>query len=483
MKGKPNIVYILADDMGYGDVSCLNQESKINTANMDRLAREGISFTDAHSGSAVCTPTRYGVLTGRYCWRSRLKSGVLNGYSKPLIEKGRTTVASLLKKHGYSTACVGKWHLGLTWQMRDDDPEQVDFSKKILDGPNTNGFDYFFGISASLDMDPYVYIENDHVTALPDRVTENSDSKPFWRKGPTGSDFRHIEVLPKLTGKAVSFIGEQKGGNNPFFLYFPLPAPHTPILPTEEFQGKSRTNAYGDFVLQCDWTVGQIMDALKRNGMEENTILIMTSDNGCSPRADFEELEAFGHHPSYHFRGYKADIYEGGHRIPFIARWPEKIKPNSISDEIICLTDLMATCAAIVGEELPDDTGEDSYNILPAMMGTEHERPIREATVHHSINGSFSIRQGRWKLEMCPGSGGWSHPRPGKATETLPPIQLYDMRGDVGEKRNVYQDHPEVVEALTKLLTDYVKNGRSTPGSPQQNNGPDFWSQLGWMKD
>jgi arylsulfatase A-like enzyme len=217
--------------------------------------------------------------------------------------------------------------------------------------------------------------------------------------------------------------------------------------------------------------------------MEENTILIMTSDNGCSPRADFEELGAFGHHPSYHFRGYKADIYEGGHRIPFIARWPEKIKPNSVSDEIICLTDLMATCAAIVGEELADDTGEDSYSILPVMTDAEYEGPIREATVHHSINGSFSIRQGQWKLEMCPGSGGWSHPRPGKATEGLPPIQLYDMKGDVSEKRNVYQDHPEVVEVLIKLLTDYVKNGRSTPGSPQKNNGPAFWPQLSWMKD
>lgn len=463
---KPNIIYILADDLGYGDVSSLNKNSKIKTTHLDRLAGGGIVFTDAHSGSAVCTPTRYGVLTGRYCWRSRLKKGVLNGYSEHLIEDGRMTVASLLKKHGYATACVGKWHLGMDWPKNGERPSDVDFTQPVQKGPLTNGFDYFFGISASLDMPPYVYVENDKVTALPNRETENKDSKGFWRRGPTGADFTHAEVLPTLTRKTVDFIDRQVAQNpgRPFFIYFALPAPHTPILPTKEFQGKSGTNAYGDFVLQVDWTVGQVLAALKRHGIETNTLVMFASDNGCSPRADFKELARFKHNPSYHFRGYKADIFEGGHRIPFIARWPGKIKAGTGSDETTCLTDLMATCAAIVGDELPDNAGEDSYNILPAMLGETHGKPIREATVHHSINGSFAIRQGKWKLELCPGSGGWSSPRPNEAKKLgLPPVQLYDLETDVGETTNVYRDHPEVVEHLTKLLEQYKRKGRSAP--------------------
>jgi arylsulfatase A-like enzyme len=457
---------------------------------LDTLAQEGRIFTDAHSGSAVCTPTRYGILTGRYSWRSRLKSGVLWGYSLPLIPPERKTVASLLKNHGYTTGCVGKWHLGLGWQTTDgkipsdrsDEPgKNVDLTKPISGGPNALGFDYFYGIPASLDMFPYVYIENDRVTAQPDRETENSSSKGFWRKGLTGSDFDHEQVLPKLTEKAVDFI--DKNSHKPFFLYFPLPAPHTPILPTKDFQGKSGTNEYGDFVLQVDWTVGQGMKILKQKGISENTLFIFTSDNGCSPRADFEELREVDHHPSYIFRGHKADIYEGGHRIPFIVRWPERVKADSTSDETICLTDLIETAAAIVGEELPNNVAEDSVNILPALLGEEYKKPLREATIHHSVNGLFSIRQGKWKLEMCPGSGGWSYPRPGRDDMTdLPPIQLYDLEKDVAETTNIYDKHPDVVRELTSLLTQYVKNGRSTAGSAQRNDDPQWWKQLTWMK-
>jgi len=487
----PNIVYIIADDLGYGDLSCENEKSKLRTKNIDSLAEEGVIFTDAHSGSAVCTPTRYGILTGRYCWRSKLKKEVLWGYSRSLIPTNRMTVASLLKSSGYKTACIGKWHLGLNWNLTDeripeDNPEEkgdnVDISKPIQEGPLELGFDYFFGIPASLDMVPYVYIEDNKITALPDRETENKGKK-FWRKGPTGADFKHIEVLPKLTQKAVEYIDKQANENHPFFLYFPLSAPHTPIIPINEFQGKSKTNEYGDFVLQVDWTVGEVIKALKRNGIDKNTMIIFASDNGCSPGADFEELAEFDHHPSYHFRGHKADIYEGGHRIPFIARWPAKIKPGSKSNETICLTDLMATCAAIVNTKLPDNAGEDSCNILPALFGNTYQKPIREATVHHSINGSFSIRQGKWKLELCPGSGGWSYPSPEKDDLTgFPPIQLYNLQNDIGEKENVYQDHPELVKRLTKLLTKYVKNGRSTPGTPQENDGGNSWLQLKWME-
>lgn len=480
-KPYPNIVYIIADDMGYGDVSCLNPGCKIPTPYMDKLASGGMIFTDAHSGSAVCTPTRYGILTGRYSWRSRLESGVLWGYSRSLIPESRLTVASLFKQHGYVTACVGKWHLGWNWattdgyifsDRSDETGESVDYSRPISGGPLDLGFDYFFGIPASLDMLPYVYVENDRVIAAPTETIEGTEGRQFYRGGPIAPGFKHEEVLPKCTQKAVDFIDNhaKTRSNAPFFLYFPLNAPHTPILPTEEFQGKSGIGPYGDFVMQCDWTVGQIMKALERNNMAENTLFILTSDNGCSPMADFADLALKGHHPSYHFRGHKADIYEGGHRIPFIVRWPAKVKPGSSCDDTICLTDLMATAAAILDFDLPENAGEDSVSILPDLLG-KASVPVREATVHHSVNGSFSIRQGNWKLEFCPGSGGWSYPQPEEARELgLPGIQLYDLSQDIGEQNNVMDKHPDVAERLTGLLLDYVEAGRSTPGPPQKND-------------
>lgn len=483
----PNVVYILADDMGYGDVGCLNPEGKIPTPNMDRLGREGMIFTDAHSSSAVCTPTRYSVLTGRYNWRTRLKSGVFGGYSQPLMKEGRETVASLLRRHGYETACVGKWHLGLGWQTLDSetaDPSGKktdtlpDYSKPILNGPIDLGFDYFFGIPASLDMVPYVYVENDRVVEAPTETIDGTKGYEFYRKGPIAPGFRHEEVLPVCTQKAIAFIEQHAKvrPDNPFFLYFPLNAPHTPILPTEEFKGKTGVGPYADFVHQCDWTVGQIMETLERLGMTENTLFIVTSDNGCSPMANYEHLEEQGHDPSYHFRGHKADIFEGGHRIPYIARWPARVEAGSTYEHTICLTDLMTTVAAIVGVDLADNAGEDSVSTLPALLGTA-KGPVREATVHHSINGSFSIRQGKWKLELCPGSGGWSDPKPKKAVaEGLPMIQLYDMSLDMGEQENVQSRYPDVVYRMIRLLESYVERGRSTPGTPQQNDGePDIW--------
>ncbi len=477
---KPNIVYILTDDMGYGDVSCLNENSKINTANIDRLAGDGMIFTDAHSSSAVCTPSRYSILTGRYNWRSELKEGVTWGDSPHLIEDDRITVASFLKKHGYNTACVGKWHLGMDWAINN---EEIDFTQPIANGPCTFGFDEFFGISASLDMPPYVYIENDHVTAIPDRIIPESTGKAFYREGLIAPDFCHDEVLPTLTNKATEFITSQAQKESPFFLYFPLPAPHTPILPSAEFRGKSATNEYGDFCLMVDDVVGQIMSALENAGIAENSILIFTSDNGCSPMADFAELKSVGHTPSCHFRGHKADIYDGGHRIPLLVKWPAQIKPDMICNDIVCLVDLLATCADILNAEIPDYAGEDSVSNLPLWHGNFDAIPIREATIHHSIDGSFSIRQGKWKLELCPGSGGWSWPHPGEECDGLPPIQLYDMTTDVGEKQNVFDKHPDVVQHLTTLLASYVRNGRSTPGTPQQNTGPANWPQLHWLTE
>jgi len=475
MNEKPNIVYILADDMGYGDLSCLNEDSKIKTTNFDKMAERGMAFTDAHSSSAVCTPSRYSILTGRYNWRSELKDGVLWGYSTPLIEKDRTTVASMLKEYDYKTACIGKWHLGMNWKMNEEGSE-ADFEAPIENSPTTYGFDYYFGISASLDMPPYVYIENNHVTALPDRETENTDYKIFWRKGPTGADFRHSEVLPKLTEKVIEKIGEWK--DEPFFIYFPMPAPHTPIMPSEEFLGKSGTNIYGDFVLMCDDMVGRIMKTIEDKGLLENTIVIYTSDNGCSPRVDYEELAEKGHNPSYIFRGAKADIYEGGHRIPLLVQWPGKIKPGSVSHEPVCLCDLMATISDITGYELMDNEGEDSVSNLPVWFGEDYKKPLREALVHHSMNGSFSIRKGKWKLEMCPGSGGWSHPIPGEETEGLPPIQLYDLSKDIGERKNLQDKHPEVVDDMRRLLIQYIEEGRSTEGIEQKNTGKAYWNHL-----
>ena len=456
----PNIVYILADDMGYGDVAYLNKEGKIPTPHMDKLAGEGMIFTDAHSGSAVCTPTRYGILTGRYSWRTHLKSGVLNGYSPALIEEGRMTVASMLRKHGYRTACVGKWHLGL------GQAKKTDYDKPLTPGPNDVGFDYFFGIPASLDMTPYCYIENGRPTAQPTEEVEDSPSPAFWRGGPVSPGFKHEEVLDKLLEKTIAFIETctKEKPDSPFFVYMALTAPHTPIVPTKRFLGKSGIGVYGDFVMQTDWTIGQVLNTLEEKGLSNNTLVIVTSDNGCSPQADFPALARFGHDPSYIFRGYKADIFEGGHHIPFIARWPGKIKPSTSCDETICLTDLTATAAEIVGEKLPDNAGQDSVSILPALLGKKLDKPLREATVHHSINGSFSIRQGKWKLEMCPGSGGWSEPRPAEAKKMgLPPIQLYDLSKDISEQKNVYKEHPDVVEKLTALLEKYKQQGYSRP--------------------
>jgi arylsulfatase A-like enzyme len=476
----PNIVYILADDLGYGDVKCLNPKGKIATPHLDRLAKGGMTFTDAHSSSSVCSPTRYGILTGRYNWRSRLQSGVLNGYSRRLIEPGRLTVPALLRQHRYRTACIGKWHLGMDWPLKeggfasgDGDAWKVDYTRSIHNGPTTAGFDFFFGISASLDMPPFVFIENNHCRGVP------SVEKTWLRKGPAHRDFEAGDVLPALTKKSVEHITARAPSaklGRPFFLYLALTAPHTPILPGKEWQGKSGINAYADFVMQVDSSVGKVLSALASNGIANDTLVIFTSDNGCSPAADFPALAAKGHHPSAHFRGHKADIFDGGHRIPFLARWPGRIKAGSCADQLICLTDLMATCAELLGKRLPDSAGEDSVSILPALLG-KAKGALRESVVHHSIDGSFAIRQGKWKLELCPGSGGWSKPRPGADdTSKLPLVQLYDLKADVGEKKNVEREHPEVVARLTKLLEKYVADGRSTPGEKQKNTVQvDLW--------
>jgi arylsulfatase A len=490
----PNVVVILADDLGYGDLHCLNTAGKIATPNLDRLAAEGMRFTDAHSGSAVCTPTRYGLLTGRYAWRTRLKSGVLGGMSPPLIEEGRQTIAQLFAQQGYATACIGKWHLGMTWMQKPGTPQfddkiekgadgwNADFSKPISHGPTSVGFARYFGISASLDMVPYVFIDNDHVTGQPDTdlafamIADEDTKGPTTRKGPGLTGFTADTVLGTLSRTATQWISEQAAAKKPFLLYLPFASPHTPVAPSAAWRGKSGVSPYADFVMDTDAAVGDVMAALEQAGVAKDTLVIVTSDNGFSPAANLPAQLAKGHNPCFTFRGTKADLFEGGHRVPFLVRWPAVVKPGSNSARLIGLMDIMATCAEVTGTATNVATAEDSVSFLPALRGDETQG-LRSELVHHSINGSFAIRVGKWKLLLAPDSGGWSAPKPGSPeAKTLPRVQLYDLEADLGEKTNVHAQHPDVVRELLARLERVVSNGRSTPGAPQANHGMvDIW--------
>lgn len=475
IKKLPNVVYILADDLGYGDLSSLNPQSGIKTPNMDSIVKNGIQFTDAHSNSSVCTPTRYGIITGRYAWRSRLKNGVLWGYDQPLIEENRVTVASYLKDNGYHTACIGKWHLGLGWQPKNiekpiakyewtmvfekGDDSNVDFSKPIS-GPKELGFEYSYIIPSSLDMTPYLYIENGEAVELPTAYTEGKSEKEYgrgvlWRAGEVSPSFVFEEVLENITDKAVAYIDDQKKTKDPFFLYFPITGPHTPWLPTAVTNGKSKAGTYGDFVLDVDNVVGRVMDALEKSGQLENTLIIVTSDNGAhwTPM----DKEKYDHRANYDFKGQKADIYEGGHHIPYIAMWENNIVPGSISDQVICTTDLLATLSGIIGKPLPKGAGEDSYDMLPAYLKTDTDKQIRDYTIHHSLDGFFSVRKGKWKMTTQLGSGGFSKPKVINPADDVPKGTLYDMEKDINETVNLYSEHAEVVAELTDLLKEATK--------------------------
>lgn len=490
----PNIIFILADDLGYGDVHAFNPESKILTPHINQLAEEGMKFTDAHTTSSVCTPTRYAFLTGRYNWRSSLKSGVLTGKSKALIPKERTTIASLLNSKGYHTAFIGKWHLGWDWAIKDgtsfneggwnnEDFDQIDFTKPIKNGPNSLGFDYSYGHAGSLDMAPYVYVENDEITQIPDKVTIDEGEYSWWRKGPTSPDFIHEEVTPNFFERSMDYIKEKAAGESPFFLYLALPSPHTPILPPKEWQGKSGVLPYGDFMMMIDDYIGKLNQTIRDAGIEENTLVVFMSDNGCSPAAGFDKMVEMGHLPSGVFRGHKADIYEGGHRVPFIAKWPNKIKAGSSRNETISIADIFATASEISGYQMNEDEGEDSYSLVSLFDANKKIESFREATVFHSIDGSFAIRMGDWKLIMASGSGGWSYPTPSNPiSDSLPNIQLFNLVNDPGETSNLEASEPEKVEALKQTLIRYIKEGRSTPG-PIQKNDPfeGEWKQTWFM--
>ena len=497
---KPNIILVFADDLGYGDISCMSPSSRIHTGHIDRLAEQGMRLTDCHSTSALCTPSRYGLLTGRYNWRSRLKQGVLPGQSFPMLEPGRETLASLLRGQGYRTACVGKWHLGLGWKTKNGyelpatygDPNMdqdlcfkgIDFTAPISDGPLQHGFDYFYGTPASLDQPPFVRIENDRVIAPPDHMygvkhlSRHDASQPYdVEYGPAEPGFDPAALVPELDEKVLSLVDHYADVGEPFFLYYPTLAVHGPLLPAPEFRGKSGLNAYADFVLQVDQFMGRLADKLEEKGIADNTVLIFTSDNGCSPVANFPELISKGHNPSYVYRGWKADIWEGGHRIPFIIRWPGHIPAGAVCDNLACLSDLFATFAQISGAVYGDNAGEDSISLLPMLEGGV--QPVRDTMVHHSADGSFSIRKGPWKLELTRASGGM---RPPCTENSLPPCQLYRLDGDITERYNLYGSQPKVEQELLAILEQYVCTGRSTPGAPQENVPCDNWPGLGWMQ-
>ena len=474
---KPNIIVILADDQGFGDLAANNPQSKIATPNLDALAKGGLRFTDGHTSSGVCTPTRYSLLTGRYHWRTRLQSGVLGGFSPPLIAKDRLTVAGMLKQQGYATGCFGKWHLGMSFPLKnggvaDDggnfsksfqDAASVDYGRDILDGPVDHGFDTYFGISASLDMPPFVWIKDRRVTEIP------SATKTWLRTGPAGPKFEAVDVLPSVMDHTIAFIEAQKKADptKPFFAYVPLNAPHTPIVPTKEFQGSSGISPYADFVKQVDHDVGRLLASLEKQGLAENTLVIFTSDNGCSTAADIPELQKAGHEPSYIYRGNKADLYEGGHRVPFLVRWPAQVKPG-VSNALVGQIDFLATFAEITGASVPATMAEDSVSFLPVLRGDKPE--VRQGIVSQSINGSFAIRDGQWKLCLSAGSGGWSSPKPGPEEAGLPPVQLYDLSKDPGERKNLQAEFPERVAAMKAELEKTIAMGRSTPGEALKND-------------
>jgi len=462
LEGKPsppNIVFIFMDDMGYGDVKVLNDRCKIPTPHMDQLAKEGMIFTDAHTSSSVCTPSRYSLITGRYNWRTRKQAGVLNGYGKPLIPTSRLTVASLLKKKGYQTGMIGKWHIGMNLP-KGKGMKNIDWKEgTITGGPFDLGFDYFWGISGSLDMAPYIYIENNKFVG---ECTVLKEPHPK-RKGPAHVDFEVVDVLDQLAEKSVEFI-EKQTAEKPFFAYLSLPSPHAPVVPTPEWQGKSGLGKYADFMMQTDAFVGTIVEALDKKGFTENTMVIVSSDNGCSyVQADVETLEEKGHFPSAQFRGYKSDIWEGGHRVPFLVKWPASVKAGTQSDEIICLTDFMATCADLSGAEIPNNAAEDSVSFLPALKGEKLET-IRKGIIHHSLKGHFAYREGKWKLLLSKGSGGWSGGR--EKTKG----QLYDLEADPAENENLFNEQPEVVARLLINFEADVEKGRSNEGQNVPND-------------
>lgn len=443
---KPNIVILFADDLGYGELGCLNPEGKIPTPQLDRLAAEGMVFTDGHSGSSVCTPTRYGLMTGRYSWRSRLQKGVLTG-GESLIAENRLTLPKLLKAQGYHTCMIGKWHLGMLFDGRHAHGK-VPVGTKVTHGPiDRGGFDQFHGFHHSRQM--AVWVDNDRV----------------------GRILEPVEMLPALTAKAVEYIQSRKGRDQPFFLHVPWNSPHSPVVPSAEWQGRSGINDHADFVMQTDDACGQVLRALEQNGFADNTLVIFSSDNGTSSQTcGIARLREVGHSPSGPMRGFKSDFWDGGHRVPFLVRWPGRVKAGATTDQLVCLTDLYATFAEVAGARYSGTEGVDSISFLPTLLGKPNAQS-RGDVIHHSYSGLFAIRKGPWKLLCAPGSGGWSKPTSEEAVKQGGPmVQLYHMEKDHGEQDDLHAQHPDKVRELRTLLETQIAEGRSTPGPKQAND-------------
>lgn len=484
-KDLPNIVLILADDMGPGEPSYAG--GLIPTPALDKMAEEGMLFTDAHTSSSVCTPTRYGILTGRYNWRSRLKNSVLFDPTEPaLMDPDRMNLPAFLQKSGYRTACIGKWHLGVDWTLlpestivddgKTDASWKIDYTKPFRNGPIDVGFDEAFFILSSLDMAPYVYLRDDRAVEVPtvNKSFPHNEYNDYQRIGAGAEDFDASECLSDWVVESRRYIEDRAKdvSGDPFFLYLSLTSPHTPIAPGKNFKGRYKEFSwYADFIAETDWVVEQVLQQLKDSGIDDNTLVIFTSDNGFAPYVEIPKMIAAGYRPSGEYRGAKATIYEGGHRVPFIARWPGKIENGSASDVTLCTTDFFATFADIVdrNEEIPEDAAEDSFSFLSAMKGDD--APIRPFTIHHSIKGNFAIRKGDWKLILTDGiGGGWK-----LSWETIETpaklVQLYNLKKDPRESKNLEGLYPEIVEELVNDLAKALHDGRTTPGLVQENDG------------
>lgn len=474
----PNIVIIYADDMGYGDLNCQNPGSKIPTPNLDQLAAEGMRFTDAHSSSGICSPSRFALLTGTYHWRRQ--HGIVGPFGEPFFKDSDITLPKVLKTRGYSTACIGKWHLGWQWDFRNEPsgevmqwgamrkfylPGDVEWNKPIAGGPLDRGFDYYFG-DGTINFPPYAWVENDRILEVPTEVMDIHDvgfdtKEGNWefRPGPKVAGWDPYKVLPTLTSKTREWI-HQQSKNSPFFLYFALPSPHAPIIPNEEFDGTSAAGAYGDFMVQTDWVVGQVLQALKDKDLEDNTIVIFTSDNGPEAYAWARALN-FDHFSMGRFRGLKRDVWEGGHHVPFLVKWPGVIEAGAVSAEVISQVDLMATLSDIAGIQLPDHAAPDSYNILPIFMGEGHQSPYRELSIHNTFEDIWGIRKGDW-LYINSHTGG--HRVPPDAFRELRGYSdfsteglLFNMKEDPGQRNNLFWEYPEVAKEMDVLLQKYIR--------------------------
>jgi arylsulfatase A len=490
---KPNIIVIYTDDQGYGDASCLNPEAKFQTPNLDRLAREGMTFTDAHCSDTVCTPSRYGLLTGRYSWRTTLKRGVFGAEKECLITDDRVTLASLLHDNGYATAMVGKWHLGMDFP---GDRQTRDWSKPVRNMPLDKGFDYFWGIPASMNYGVLAWFEGRYAKVPPTQYTQKKPNKiaisdyrimPPYETGLSvagttsdlgvvrgqleiAPDFVDSECLTRFTDKAIEWIegqAETARSGKPFFVYLPYTSPHKPVIPIERFRGKSEAGAYGDFMIETDWHIGRILDLLDAQQLTDNTLVVFTSDNG--PETTWKErAKRFRHQSNAIYREGKRSIYEGGHRVPFFVRWPAKVSPGSKHAGAVCQTDLLATFAEIVAQKLPETAGEDSVSFYPALAGGDPVSAPRGPMIHHSAQGRLAVRSGKWKLVM-----------EGKSKRLG--RELYDLDADPSENTDVIAEHPAVAEKLAAEITRIIRNGRTTPGKPQPNDTP-WWDDLVWME-